>query len=367
MSIDRYTIKELALTRRILVLLYVTTYCMFSMCGGCITHSPNKELVYFPAPPAEPHVVHLKSFNRLHDLVSPKLSWVDHIRGGFASPFVATPAGIAYHNPLLYICDTGQGYVHRWNLLTGQATRIGDTGNVTLGTPVAVAVDDNQDVYVADTSRGEVVVFDQTGDMIHQLKPKQGESMKPVALAVQAGKVYVADIAQHRILVFSAASGSLITSFGGPGHALGAFYFPMGLATDQHGRLWVADSMNGRVQQFDHAFKPLSSIGSLGNRYGDMGRPRHLDVGPDGVIFVADTEFAHVHMFDQDGRLLMLLGGPEDQPAGTPMPLGIAIARDVPPLIRELAPATFDPKYYLFISNTVGSQRLSIFAVGVKK
>ena len=64
------------------------------------------------------------------------------IRGGSISPFVDTPAGVAYKNNRLYICDTGLNGVHVWDLSTGQADRVGTSGEVILQKPVDVAVDD---------------------------------------------------------------------------------------------------------------------------------------------------------------------------------------------------------------------------------
>ncbi len=338
---------------------------LFAMCTGCVTQSNTTKPVYFPAPPATPHVVHLKSFNHLHDLIAPQQSWVEKIRGGLASPFVSAPSGIAYRDQRLYICDTAQSCVHSWNLATGYASKIGDGGYVTLEIPVDVAIDDNNNVYIADTGRGEVIIFNQSDHKVsHRLRPNSNEPMKPVALTVQAGKVYVADITTHRILVFDATSGKLETSFGEPGRDSGQFFFPMGIEATNNGQLLVSDSINGQVQRFNKEFMPLTTIGSLGNRYGDMGRPRHLAIGPDGVIFVADTEFARVHMYDNDGQLLMLLGGPENQPGDTPMPTGLAIAPDLPPAIRALVPQEFDAQYYLFVSNTLGSHRISLYAIG---
>ncbi|MBN4058945.1 hypothetical protein JYU10_00580 [bacterium AH-315-J04] len=310
-------------------------------------------------------MVHLKSFNHIHDLITPQQSWVEKIRGGLASPFASTPSGIAYRNQRLYICDTAQSCVHIWNLATGYASKIGDSGNVTLEIPVDVAVDDNNNVYIADSGRGEVIIFNLSKNKVsHRLRPNNNEPMKPVALAVRAGKVYVADIATHRILVYNTTSGNLETSFGRPGRDPGQFYFPMGIEATNNGQLLVSDSMNGQVQRFNKEFLPLTAIGGLGNRYGDMGRPRHLAIGPDGIIFVADTEFARVHMFNNKGQLLMLLGGPDNKLGNTPMPTGLAIAPDLPPSLLALIPPTFDAKYYLFVSNTLGSHRLSLYAMG---
>jgi hypothetical protein len=80
-------------------------------------------------------------------------------------------------------------------------------------------------------------------------------------------------------------------------------------------------------------------------------------------LFITDAEFAHVHLFNRQGQLLMLLGGPKNEPGGTPMPAGIAIAR-VPDSLAELVPADFHAHYYVIVSNSIASKRLSLFAVG---
>ncbi len=369
---------------------------LLAVAGGCATNSPQAELVYFPAPPGKPRVVHLKSFNSLHDLVLPRVRLVGLIRGGAVSPYVGTPAGIAYRGGHLYICDTDINAVHDWDLATGRARRIGASGKTVLVKPVAVAVDDAGTIYVADTGRGEVVAFDSKGAVVRRFKPPEREEYRPVACAtgslsasaradelpvapmsvapermsavardVRGSKLYVADIAAHKIDVYSTEGGDHLGAFGEVGSEPGDFYYPMGVAANAGGDILVSDMMNARVQIFDAKQQYRSSFGRPGDRYGDMGKPRHLAVGLDGAIFIADAEFAHVHLFNAQGRLLMLIGGPEDKPGATPLPRGVAVARNVPGGLASWVPADFEAKYFLFVSNSVGSRRISLFAVGV--
>lgn len=333
--------------------------------AGCASAPITADPVYFPPPPARAHAVHLKSFNRLNELVPTNVSFRDTLRGRSFSPFVSTPAGIAYRNGHLYICDTDFNVVHDWDLTTGTARRIGLRQDSTLGKPVAVAVDHEGSVFVADTGRGEVVVFDGTGVRVDSLRPPGQENYRPVALAEQEGQILVADVGAHMIDVFSVGDRKHVASFGGVGSKLGQFYFPMGIAVDSTGRILVSDSMNSRVQFFGDGYQFMLSMGKAGNRYGDMGKPRHVAVGPDGVIFVADVEFRHVHLFNAKGQLLMLLGGPEDEPGGTPMPVGVAVAESVPHRVASLVPDDFEADYFLFVSNTIGSKCISLYAVGV--
>ena len=331
---------------------------------GCASPRIVADPVYFPSPPAAARVVHLKSFNSLHELVPPPATLANLLHGRPLSPHVRKPAGIAYRNGHLYVCDTDINAVHDWDLASGSAKRLGIRGSVTLVKPVAVAVDEAATVYVADTGRAEVLAFDRDGQQIRKLRPPDREDYRPTALAADGTTLYVADIAAHRVDLFSIDDGGHIGAFGKVGSAPGEFYFPMGLATDGNGRLLLSDMMNARVQIFDADRNPVSSIGRPGNRYGDLAKPRHLAIGPDGIIFIADPEFAHVHLFNDRGQLLMLLGGPQDEAGGTPMPIGVAVATDVPESIAALVPADFRAAYYLFVSNTVGNRRIGLFAVG---
>ena len=331
---------------------------------GCASAPLRPDPVYFPPSPATPHAVHLKSFNSLANLVPPKASWTDIFCGGAVSPYVSVPAGIAFAGDSLYVCDTGSNTVHRWNLATGQAKRLGAHGDIWLSTPVDVAVDQAGTAYVADTGRGEVVAFDANGECTRQFKPDGRKSYRPVAVAVQGSRLYVADVASHQIDVFSATDGQQVGAFGRVGSDPGTFYYPVGLANDATGNILVSDMMNARVQVFDADHQQVGSFGQPGDRYGDLGKPKRLAVGPDGTIFVADAGFARVHLFNSQGQLLMLLGADGDSPGGTPMPAGVAVAATLPDRLASIVPEGFDARYFLFVTNTVGPKRISLFAVG---
>ncbi len=333
--------------------------------GGCAAPRGTIDPVYFPPPPSAPRAVHLLSFNSLDALVPLRPSFAQMIRGAPVAPYVDRPAGLAYRDGHLYICDTGLGVVHDWNLATGEATRIGRRSATILAEPVAVAVGSDATVYVADTERHEVVAFDPGGRSIGRFAPPGDEPYRPTAVAIDGSKLYVTDIARHRIHVFDCKHGGYVTSMGRVGSALGQVYFPMGVAACPDGGLYVSDMMNARVQHFDAEHRGTRTMGQPGNRYGDMGKPRHLAVGPDEVIFVADAEFAHVHLFDREGRLLMLLGGPDDRPGGTPMPVGVAVAETLPANITAVVPGGFEAAYFLFVANSTGSRRIGLFAIGV--
>lgn len=334
--------------------------------AGCASPSISADLTYFPSAPAVPRVVHLKSFNRLHELVAHRVTFRESVRGTAISPRVGTPAGLAYTKNTLYICDTTSNVVHGWNLNSGIGHIIGADSENPLGEPVAVAIDETSGhVFVADTGRSRVAQFDSVGRFVRGIKPPEREAYRPVSVAVADKQLLVADIAAHRIDVFDTNSGTWLSSFGGVGTGPGSFYFPMGVCALHDGHLAVSDMMNARVQLLDATFRPELSMGGPGNHLGDLGKPRHIAVGPDGVLFIADAEFMQVHLFAETGQLLMLIGGAGETPGATPLPVGVAVATDVPANIRQLVPDGFLAEYFLFVSNSIGARRLSLFAVGV--
>lgn len=87
-----------------------------------------------------------------------------------------------------------------------------------------------------------------------------GSGATGIALDRQ-GNIYVADTLNHRIEVF-APDGTLLRNFGTQGNGLDQFYEPRGLAFDAQGNLYVADTWNARIVKYDVGLRPVASWGS---------------------------------------------------------------------------------------------------------
>jgi len=153
---------------------------------------------------------------------------------------------------------------------------------------------------------------------------------KGMALDEQAGRLYVADSQLHRIQVLDVATGAVITSWGGQGSGPGQFQEPWGVAVGPGGVVYVADTWNHRIQKFDRDGQFLTQWGTFGQAGGEGAGvafygPRGVAVDSAGNVWVTDTGNKRVVEFDADGKLLGQWGGAGTGNGQFMEPVGIAI------------------------------------------
>ena len=89
-------------------------------------------------------------------------------------------------------------------------------------------------------------------------------------------------------------------TWGGRGSGPGEFHTPKGVAVDDKGFVYVADTYNHRIQQFTHGFRFVRQWGCYGDAPGQLAAPRALATAPDGTLYVADTANQRVQRFAHD-------------------------------------------------------------------
>jgi DNA-binding beta-propeller fold protein YncE len=154
--------------------------------------------------------------------------------------------------------------------------------------PNDVAFAPNGDILVVQGhGKGEprVLKFDRDGNFIKAWGRKgngPGEFDIAHAIAVDAqGLIYVADRNNQRIQVFD-PDGKYVRESKHPGTPCGLFITP-----DQH--IWLAHGHAGQVLKLDLLGNVLGVTGRQGKALGQFGEAHTIAVSADGEVYVADT------------------------------------------------------------------------------
>lgn len=220
------------------------------------------------------------------------------------------------------------------------ARHIGHSEN-TLHRPSGVAVDPTTGkVFVADTLNHRVLRFSAMAVLLagqaaecvlgqpnftnHAPASTPSRMRQPLGIAVDgAGRLWVADSDNHRVLRFDAAAtkanGAAADGVLGqpdfdsahPDTSQHELFHPSGVAVDTAGRLWVADTHNHRVLRFDNAATKANGAqadGVLGQpnfnshahatTQSGLKSPTDVWLDAAGRLWVADTDNNRVLRFD---------------------------------------------------------------------
>ena len=131
-------------------------------------------------------------------------------------------------------------------------------------------------------------------------------------------------------------------SFGGPGTVPGRFDYPRAIALDPSGGGLVVIDKSARVQRFD-----LEGTYVTGWRMPqwENGKPTGVAIADDGRIFVADTHYHRVAIFDLQGSELLAFGSYGEEAGEFIYPTDIA----------------FGPDGLLFVAEYGGNDRIQVF------
>jgi len=138
--------------------------------------------------------------------------------------------------------------------------------------------------------------------------------VQPHGVAVDlAGNVYVADTLNHRIQKFD-SSGKFLAKWGLRGSGDGELDGPNGIAvssaaTQASATVFVADTGNHRIQKFDSSRRFLTEWGrKVGSGDGEFAHARGIAVDSSGNVFVTDKNNWRIQKFDSCGKFLTMWG-----------------------------------------------------------
>lgn len=196
-------------------------------------------------------------------------------------------------------------------------------------TPNGIAIDSSGIIYIADTYNHRIRKIELNG-IVSTIAGSdkgyadgKGEEARfnfPVSVAVDhTGKIYVADYQNQKIRIID-TNGNVSTLAGSvQGYADGnsnkaKFNSPHGIAVDYYGNVFVADTDNQRIRKINLNGLVSTVAGSTkGHKDGQgidaqFNNPFELTIGNDGVIYVADTYNHAIRKISRDGMVYTIAG-----------------------------------------------------------
>lgn len=153
-----------------------------------------------------------------------------------------SPMGLAFDpEGRLWIADTGNGRLLRMNVQNGQYVG-GFDGKAGFQRPIAIAIDRFRQIYVTCSATQSVIRFDPQGRKLSSLTDRRKLS------------------------------------------------FPTSCAVDALGRIYVVESEANRLHVFDNEGNSLVCFDRLSTRMGDLKAPTSVALGPNGEIYISDTQ-----------------------------------------------------------------------------
>ncbi len=284
------------------------------------------------AKPYHPRVEYLRTLPSVREFTRPR---------GLFSKMITLLAGPADDKPellrpyattldsdgRLLIADPGQHGIHIFDFERRKYDFLRGPRGRQLESPIDLACDTNDDLYVSDSVRKEVCVFDARGRFQRAIGGgKAGVRFeRPTGMALDrtSRRIYVTDTLRHQLLVIG-MDGALIRTIGKRGRAPGEFNFPTAV-TLSAGKVYVVDAMNFRIQAFTSDGEFINTFGRLGTQTGTLNRPKGIAADTDGNLYVVDALFETVQVFDPAGRLLYYFGSTGTGPGQFQLPSGISI------------------------------------------
>lgn len=293
-----------------------------------INLNTNSGLVW-PAHPAKSRIAYVASFKHPDNFGINKgfFTWLGEIFTGEKERKMVRPMAITKtSNNILFVADPGVKGVHRYDLKNKRYALIRLANEKILPSPVGLAVDKNDNVYVVDSELARIFKIEKNKNEAIPIS-LQVPLIQPTSVAIDSDSesLYISDTASHQIKHYS-FDGKLKSVIGKRGTAKAEFNYPTMIWRDKSGQLYVTDSLNFRVQIFNREGKFIRYFGKQGSGSGHLSRPKGVATDSNGHVYVVDSLFHVFQLFDNKGRFLLHVGGQGQNQGEFWLPAGIFIS-----------------------------------------
>src|SRR3989338_1771404 len=239
---------------------------------------PQQKPIFFPSEPDEPRLQYLASFSTSKDFEKPPSAFKKFIVGDEKkTKAIAKPYGVTVHKGKIYVCDTVHNAIDILNFKTRKFEYFRPQDDAQLMDPISLDFDNEDNMYVADSRRGQILVFDQRANYIGAIGSKS--EFKPTGVMVQDDKIFVCDLKSHSVKVYRVKDWVHLQNIPGANSKdVAKLFSPTNLAGDQEGNLYVSDTGGFRIQVYNRKGGFIRSIGGHGDAFGQFARPKGIAV-----------------------------------------------------------------------------------------
>lgn len=281
---------------------------VFLLSISCLNAKEIQKLVW-PSPPDEARIEYVTSAQNFKDLGMEKgfFSKVYDFIVGDEEPIISSPFGMHTDEKRIYVTDTSSRALHIFDKEENEQITIKGTDNETFLYPIDVVSDSKGNIFVSDSVRAKVYVFEEDGDYSYTIALPVFQRPVGIAISPDDKYLYIVDTLASKIYI-TTLKGKFIKSIGNNGSRDGEFNRPTFIDVADDGKLYVSDSMNHRVQILDYDGKFVHKFGKLGQNIGNFGSPRGVALDSQNNIYVSDVMYNNIQIFNKNGELLMVLG-----------------------------------------------------------
>ena len=234
-------------------------------------------------------------------------NWAMFLQSDRIEAIVRKPYGVDF------IKKSGEMIVSGWGenrVFIINKNKIGEPiGPDQMTQPADIAVDDDDYIYVS--SKHKLQKFTRSG----QLKACVGNNEAsgddltfndPRGITIHENRVYVCDRNNHRIQVFNLDL-DFIKSIGSYGNREGEIDAPYDVKFDKAGNMYIVELGNKRVQVMDTNDQFIYTFGQ--SRIGNIGLPTGLHVDKDkNIVYISDFANDRIVVYTMSGDFLTTLG-----------------------------------------------------------
>jgi len=295
----------------------------FFVSASMARQTTARELVW-PSPPQQARIKHIQTISSIKDISEEPGFFSKVFSFLFGSKnidrWLVQPVGIAVdRDGKLYIADPGINGIHILDIKKKDYRFLAETKFGAFKSPVGLAFSRDGTLYLSDSERGEIFVLAGNEDVLFSIK---NNIVRPTGLSIIGERLYVTDTGKNKVVVFD-LTGNFLFEFGQRGNGEGEFNFPVQLTFNNS--LSVVDAMNFRIQQFTPDGKYVSSFGQIGSSAGSFANPKSVARDSDGHLYVTDALLDNFQIFNNDGQLLLVVGSKGNADGEFTSPSGIAI------------------------------------------